>query len=629
MFNMRGLGNLYEGDSAVSFYIDDIPITDPAFFSFPLDNIERIEVLRGPQGTLYGMNTEGGVINIITRQPEDTFGGAIAASYGSDNTYRVTGAVRGPLVGDKLSFGLSLLTEETDGCVENKYNGNDINGWKTFAGNANLLWRVTPLLDIQLNLAADSNDDGNFIWMVKDYDAYNATWGTDLGEHDVNVDNAGFAENDSDRESLKIAYTLPWATLVSVTSRIARSDDVGGDLDQTPMDYMSFAQYNDKEEYAQEIRLASPDEQKDLSWIVGGFFSTKDSEYKQVFNFGDDFYIPYQQTTNASYDNETYAAFGQSTLRLMDSKLGITAGLRYEYAVRFIERNRYYTLYGMDYAIDSPLLGAMASEYSGVYALEEGFDSFLPRFALDYRLSSAVMAYAGAARGYKAGGFSTISNDPEISGYDPEYAWTYEIGVKARFLNKRLLLNLSGFYTDVEDYQDRIVVDNVVTMKNAAKAEIYGAEAELNYRPITGLDLTATLGVLQAEYDDYSDMDDGRTVSFDGNRIALVPDCQYSLSARYRFRSGIYLRGELTGVSKYYFTRENMERLSQNGYELVNFKAGYEAKRFDIYFYGKNLLDEYYFTQLSDAASYGVPGVCEVGNQGDPMSYGVVIKYRF
>ena len=629
MLNMRGLGNLYEGDSAVSFYIDDIPITDPAFFTFPLNNIERIEVLRGPQGTLYGMNTEGGVINIITRQPTDTFEGSVSASYGTDNTFRGIGAVRGPLVQDKLSLGLSLLTEGTDGSIENKSTGNDLGGWKTFAGSVDLIWNVTPLLDIQLNLAADSNDDGDFIWTVRDRAAYNATWGTSLDEHEVFVNNEGFAENDSNRESLKISYSLPWAELIAVSSRIARTDDIGGDLDQTTMDYMSFTQSNDKEEYAQEIRLASPEGEQDLGWIIGGFASTKDSGINQVFDFGSDFYSPYKQTTDADYDNETYALFGQSTLRLIDSRLGITAGMRYEHAVRSIERKRHYTINGRDYALNDPLLGSLSSQYSGVYDQEASFDSFLPRFVLDYRLNSGVMAYTSVARGYKAGGFSMISNDPDVSGYEPEYAWTYEIGMKSRFLDDRLLLNLSAFYTDAEDYQDRVVIGRIVTMKNAASAEIYGAEAELHYQPLPGLDLTASLGVLQAEYDDYSDTENGEVVHFDGNDIAMVPEYQYTLAAQYRFSSGIYLRSEVTGVSNFYFTRKNIDRLSQDGYELVYVKIGYETERFDVYLYGKNLLDEYYFTQLNDATMYGIPEVSEYGCLGDPVSFGIMIQSRF
>jgi iron complex outermembrane receptor protein len=443
------------------------------------------------------------------------------------------------------------------------------------------------------------------------------------------VNDEGDSENDSNRQSLKVTYTFPWAELVSVTSRIDRSADAGGDLDGTPMDYMSYTQSNDKEQYAQEFRLVSPKGEEDLSWIFGLFASTKEYDYNQVFKFGSDFSLPYQQTTEASYDDETYAVFGQSTMRMLDARFGITAGLRYEHAIRSIKRNRYYTMYGMQLPINSPYLGALASSFSGVYDLEDNFDSLLPRFVLDYRITSEVMAYASAALGYKAGGFSTITNDPALSGYDPEYAWTYEIGLKSRLLNDRLMVNLSGFYTDVEDYQDRIVIDNVVSMKNAAKAKIYGAEAELRARPLSGLDIIASLGLLNTEYDDYTDTENGRTVRFDGNSIALVPDFQYNVAAQYRFPWGLYMRGEISGVGKFYFTRENIDRMSQEGYEIVNAKIGYEAERFDVYVYGDNLFDEYYYTQLSDTTKYGVPGVTEMGNVGDPLTFGIMVKYRF
>jgi iron complex outermembrane receptor protein len=163
------------------------------------------------------MNTEGGVVNIVTRQPTDELEATAAAEYGSYNTYKVSGALRGPIVQERLSFGLSLMTEATDGAIKNKYTGNDVNGWKTFAGSANLRWTVTPLLNVQFAGAADKNDDGDFIWVVKDRDAYNAVWGANLSEYDTSVNDEGFGENESSRNSVKVTYELPWADLVSIT----------------------------------------------------------------------------------------------------------------------------------------------------------------------------------------------------------------------------------------------------------------------------------------------------------------------------------------------------------------------------------------------------------------------------
>ena len=626
IFSIRGVGNLYEGDSAISFYIDDVPITDPAFFSFALDNIERIEVLRGPQGTLYGMNTEGGVINIVTRRPGDTFQGTASAEYGNYNSYKFSGALRGPVIKDRLSLGLSLMTEGTDGPVENIANGRDREGYTTFQGSANLQWDVSDRLSVQVNALAEENDDGDWTWVVKDRNAYNAVWHVGIDEYEVSENYEGHAENDTNRESVKISYQFPWAKLVSVTSRMARSDGMGGDLDCTTMDYMSFEQTSERDQYSQEIRLVSPEKKEDWSWILGIFYAANDYETDQVFNFGSDYMMAFDQTTLAKKEDETYAVFGQSTVRLLDERLGLTAGLRYEHAERSIERIRYYTMGGVDYALDDPGLGAMASEYSGQYDLEDSFDSLLPKFTLDYRLTPDIMAYTTAALGYKAGGFSMISNDPEVAGFDPEYAWTYEAGLKSMLLDGHLMVNLSAFYTDVEDYQDRIMVDNVVTMRNAAKAKIYGCEAEIRWRPLPGLDLLASAGLLHAEYNDYQDIDN---VTFDGNSIAYVPEYQYNVAAQYRFSSGIYLRGELHGIGKMFFNRENTERMSQNGYAIANARIGYETERFDVYLFADNLFDKYYFTQLSDVSDYRISGLNEAGFIGEPLTFGVAVKLRF
>ncbi len=629
IFNIRGMGNLYEGDSGISFYIDDVPVTDPGLFSFALDNIERIEVLRGPQGTLYGMNTEGGVINIISRQAGDTFKGSVSAEYGSFNAYKVSGVLQGPVIKDRLSLGMSLMAQGTDGYVENISDGSDREGYTTFLGSANLQWDVSDRLNVQVNVSAEENDDGDWTWMVKNRDAYNAVWNAGIGEYEVWEDYQGHAENDSNRESVKISYQFPWARLVSVTSRLARSGDMGGDLDCTAMDYMSFEQSSEREQFSQEIRLVSPEDKETWSWILGLFYSSRDYETDQVFNFGSDYMMAFDQTTMVENEDETQAVFGQSTVRLLDERLGLTAGLRYEHAHRSTDRIRYYTINGVNYALDDPALGYMASEFSGKYNLDDSFDSFLPKFTLDYRFTPEIMAYTTAALGYKAGGFSMISNDPEVAGFEPEYAWTYEGGLKSKVLNGKLLVNLSTFYTNLEDYQDKITVDNVVTMRNAAKAKIYGCEAEIRFQPLLGLDISASAGLLHAEYDDYQDVENGKTVAFDGNAIAYVPDYQYSVAAQYRFESGIYLRGEFHGIGEMYFDRANTEKMSQDGYTILNAKVGYETERFDIYLFANNIFDKYYFTQLSDTTGYGIPGLNEAGFIGEPLTLGVTAKIRF
>ncbi|WP_449246270.1 TonB-dependent receptor [Desulfarculus baarsii] len=629
LFKMRGMGNLYEGDSAVSIYIDDMPVLDSHFFSFPLDNVERIEVLRGPQGSLYGMNTEAGVINIVTKQPGNDLAGTAGVEYGSYDRYKSNISASGPLVKDQLFAGISLLAEAASGDFDNKFSGNDLNGWRTFMGGANLRWIASERMEIRFGVTADHNDDGQWLWAVKDRNAYNSIWKTGLDKYDVSIDDEGFARNQSDKESLRVKYSTPWGAITSITSRMARTDDVGGDLDCTSLDYMSFTQAQETQQYSQEVRVNSPDDETKFSWVAGLFFAKKDSDYEQIFDFGKDYFMSYDQITNATYEDETYAVFGQSTYRLIGGKLGLTAGLRYEHDTRYIQRKRVYSLGGMTMALNNSLLGRMASQYSGEYALDTSFDSLLPRFALDYRVNPALMIYFSAALGYKAGGFSSISNDPDKSSYDPEYAWTYEVGIKSTLLQERMMLNLSCFYTKVDDYQDRIVVDNIVTMKNAAKATIYGGEAEVRYKPLSGLDLIASLGLLHAEYDDYRDMSSGVAVSFDGNAIALTPDMQYHLAAQYRFESGLYFRADVTGVGELYFTRENADRLSQGAYEIVKAKVGYETELMDLYVFVDNLLDEYYFTQLNNISGYMVPGVHEAGFVGAPRIFGVIGKIRF
>lgn len=630
MFNMRGLGNFFEGDSPVSIYVDDIPITESKSFAFALDNVERIEVLRGPQGTLYGMNTEAGAINIVTRQPGNELEGMAGLEYGSFDRYRARVAVSGPVVRDRLLAGLSVLAEGTDGYLKNRLTGHDLGGWHSTMGSLRLHWKASDRLDVRLSVSAEDTDDGDWTWVVRDRQAYDAAWNAGLNRHDVYINNEGLAKTESDMESLKISYRLPWFNLESISSRHYRSRDLDGDFDCTPADYLSMTQEGEDDHYTQEIRLVSPEHKERLSWIAGAFYARRSGDHKTVNEFGRTAPVSFDSAMEADSEGDTYAAFGQSTLRLLGGKLGITAGLRYEHAERTIDRQRYLAMDGRRFNIDDPALGRLAAAHSGNYRQKRRFDTLLPKFALDYRLSPAMTLYASVARGYKPGGFSTTADNPELAGFDPEYAWTYEAGLKSRLLNDRMRLNLTAFYTAVRDYQDRMRVNlNEIAMKNAAKAKIYGAEAELRLRPLTGLDITASLGWTHAEYKDYTDHDKaGNPVRFDGNSIAMTPEYQYHLALQYRFVCGLYLRGEVAGVGTFYFTRENVDRLRQGSYETVNLKLGYETERFDLYLFGDNIFDEYYFTQLKDTARFRIPGVTEAGCVGEPATFGVMATFR-
>ncbi|MBE9570819.1 MAG: TonB-dependent receptor, partial [Proteobacteria bacterium] len=412
---------------STGLYVDGVPIlTAPGFVNEMLD-IERIEVLRGPQGTIYGKGTETGAINIITRQPDNEFRGRVSAQGGkllsAETGDKEKGEfslnLSGPIQKDRLFFGIAGQYYEKDGFIENTTTGDTVDDRKHWFGRAHLRWMPVDDLDISLIASRLEYDDGAANMNMGEKGA--AMFGLPAPQ-DRKVTSNMEGKNDStnDSQSLKIAYDISDSlTLTSVTANRVYDDDSSGDFDFSGATLMHSDKDNKYSKISQELRLDYSAER--LKWLVGLYYDKVDNDIDYEITS----VVPMMAgVTSRDIDGDTYAVFANFTYPLTKG-LSLVTGLRYEKEDQDFEDN-----------------------YSHL-KLDDSWSGLTPKIALEYRFTPAIMTYVSTSKGYRSGGFNFAATDPQYYNYDEEELWSYEIGVKSAFLDNRLIINGSVYYMDI------------------------------------------------------------------------------------------------------------------------------------------------------------------------------------
>jgi iron complex outermembrane receptor protein len=572
--------------TSTGLYVDGVPILMGVGFEEGMLDIERIEVLRGPQGTLYGKSTETGVINIITRQPDNDFRGRISAEGGEDKKGQFSLNLSGPIQKDRLFLGIAGQYYQKDGFIENTTTGDTVDDREHWFGRAHLRWTPVDDLDISLIASRFEYDDGAGRMNMGENGA--AMFGLPAPQdRKVTSNHEGYNKTNSDSQSLKITYDISDSlTLTSVTARRLHNDYMAGDFDFSSATLMHSHKDNKYSKISQELRLNSSAEQ--FTWLVGLYYDKdhNDIDYEIVSDFP-----PMAGVTSRDIDGDSYAAFAHLTYPLA-GQLSLIGGLRYEKEEQEFEDNLSNT------------------------RLDDSWNELTPKIALEYRFTPAIMTYVSASKGYRSGGFNFAATDPQYYSYDAEKLWSYEMGVKSAFLDNRLILNGSVYYMDITDMQVEEAVSPMESyITNAAEATAKGIELEMTARVFDGLALMAGFGYTDIEFDDFKDV----LGDYKGNENPFAPEYTFNIGAQYRHDSGFYARADLIGYGKMYFDKAN--DYSRDAYEIVNTKIGYEAEDFDIYLYAKNLVDKEY----DSTGYYG--GMYTV--YSDPREVGLQAVYRF
>jgi iron complex outermembrane receptor protein len=547
--------------------IDGVPVLSATGFENALVDVERVEVLRGPQGTLYGKNTEAGAINIITRKPDNDYRAKLSAEVarllsaeaGDQLKDVFTLSASGPVLKDRLFLGLAGKFFEKDGFVENTLTGDPVDDKEHWYGRAHLRWTPTDRLDISLIASMLRYDDDAPSMSLAELGAGRFRL-PPFEDRKVSPNLRDGNRAREETQALKIEYGITDAmTLTSVTSRREYQDRSVVDWDCSPMTLMHGDKDNTYTKISQELRLDSSSDK--LKWLVGLYYDHDHNEVDMVTSS----IVPGMASTKSrDFRGESYAVFGQLDYALT-SKLHLIGGLRYELQEQEYEDN----------IADS--------------RTDETWDEFAPKVALEYHFTPEWMAYASISKGYRSGGFNIVSTDSRFLTYDEEKLWSYELGWKSLFWNNRLQLNGAVFYMDITDMQVNEAVSPMEShLTNAAEASAIGVELEVAARVYRGLTLSAGFGYTDLEFDKFEDA----LGDYSGNRNPYAPEYTFNLGAQYRSARGIYARVDLIGCGKMYFDKGN--DYSRSAYEVVNAKLGYETEHVDIYLYGKNIFDEEY-----------------------------------
>lgn len=613
-------------DPAIATYIDGVSQFGLDTYIAQLLDIERIEVLRGPQGTLYGRNAMGGVINIITKQPGNTTEGYASADIGNYGQQRYGLGLRTPLVENKLFLGVAGMYDRTDGFYTNVFNDSDYDRAHSLMGNYYLKFLASPSWSLTLNVKHDQNrSHGAFPLVFSPEAALENPFEVNQNALTKLIDNVF-------NSSLSANYFGKSFNFSSQTAWQSnhRYYTVPIDGDFSPIDGISVVnnygkEWNNVKVITQEFRVSSAESSGSaFRWTAGVYGFYQDNPVRQGTHFGEDAEmvdeeaIPNSTIINTNEGNSLgIAVYGQGTYSLTP-ELELTAGLRYDHEQKELNVKSEFQMEQASPAIIQPDT-----------ATRIDFSAFSPKVSLAYSLSDFHHAYLTYSRGFRSGGITQISPDPSLPPlypYKPEYSNNFEAGIKNMLAGGRLRLNFSAFYTKVTDAQvpTLILPEAFTVTRNAGELESKGVEAEVAATPLKGLEATYNFGYTDAAYTDLQLPGDGvETVNLNGNRQIFTPEVTSMLSLQYTYalpsNPGVRLiaGGTWQYVGDQYFDLKN--EIEQKGYNLFSARAGVSTRHFDAFLWGHNIFDKTYIDYAYDF---------KATHLGNPGTFGVSVMAR-
>jgi len=610
-FSFRGFreNNFAVGEPVVGLYVDGVPYFDLNSRGLALFEVEEIQFVRGDQATLYGASGVGGVINVMTVQPQNDTHGYIEGSYGNYNAQNYQLGLSGPIVTNKLFFGVNGLYTLRDGFVYNNVNHGHPDDHDALGLRGVLTW--TPTDQWAVTLTSDA---------ARDNDGFVPTYlpGSDTSAFDVSRNVNGYVHTDNVDEALKIGYNADEFRVTSVLTHRDWRQDVFQEIPPSADETQGFSSPR-LEQWTEELRAESPDPDATFKWRTGLFYSDGDL-------LGDSGSISPARgnPTLSESTSDTYAFYGQATYTLWE-QLDLTAGVRLTYDYRNMQRSDIYPPF---------FFGPGAVAFGA--NLSDEFTAFQPNLAAAWHFTPNLETYVSATEGYQSGGFNPYVDTASLSEFSPERDWELETGVKAAWLGNKLSVNASLFYTVADNYQTyRINPTDPLEayMLNAHRADLYGAELELTARPTKDLDLSVGAGYTDARYSRFTEPaaaspTGAAPVDLDGKAISFVPEFTANASARYRLPwHHLYIRGEVIGVGRYHLDDSYdvaSGPVTQDAYCLINAQFGYEGKHFEIYFFAKNIFDTHYYNNALNLAQTSL-----LLQPGDPATYGFAATARF
>ncbi|HVK81306.1 MAG TPA: TonB-dependent receptor, partial [Verrucomicrobiae bacterium] len=611
-------------DQSVGVYVDGVYQGRAATINSNLFDLERIETLRGPQGTLYGRNTIAGAVNVITRRPTNETRAAGEVSYGSEEAIRANVVGSGAL-NDALFTSVALSVDQRDGLVENTATGTALDDLNSQGARLALALEPGGAWDFILRLDASRDRTNSGAYDVADNGAFTGAPFADASPTDRRV--AQSTDTTQNRDIYGVSGELNWrldsGTLTSITAYRGYDWDNVQDNDYSVLDMLDTGINEHQTQTSQEVRFAS-DTSDNFSYVAGLFYYFQQLNTDSLVYLGTDLGIyPTREMAviNADVDTTSYAAFGRGSYRISDA-FSVALGLRYTREDKSLD----FQQIGDPFEVLAPNIGPRSLDRS-----DENLSTSLTG---EWRPNDDTLAYVTFSQGYKSGGFNvfsvTATDDAE---YLPETVSNYEIGYKSEFFDNRLRFNASVFYMQYEDLQQNQLIDtgggiSQFQTSNAAEAHSQGLELEIAAALSANLQITASYSVLNAEFDSYPDATPSGD-DFSGNRLPYAPETAASLAAEWTQPLGdleFFARVEGAYRSRIYFASNNA--YSDPALTLFNARLGIgsENGNWRATIWGRNLTDEDYAINRFDGAI--VPGQV-LQALGAPQSAGIELSLRY
>ncbi len=607
---VRGISQINNADPPVAIVVDGVPQNNQKQARMDLFDIERIEVLKGPQGGLYGRNALGGAINIVTKQPSNSFEGFLDGSYGNGNAVDVNAAISGPLVKDALLFRISGSYKHDGGRIENIYTGDDVDFVHhdySFRGQVN----YNGIQNLKLDLRGDyRNFSAGGI-----YDSIVASGNAnDIAPPRTNIEGLTFGHVTNG--SFKFDYDLGGAILTGITGYSDIIEKYRGDVDfsnprDLPGGFFGFGfqagqgQNLSVEQISQELRLVS-DSKAPFRYIFGGYYLHTDRDL----------------TTRAFVDlNGSRAGFDNAALRLVN--------------LQESNKNTAYAVYGQfDYDITDSLILSGALRYDRDHRQQQdvstgavrkrSFDSVQPKATLTYKIDPRKLIYATYSTGFRSGGFNAPT--VAIPVFKDERLQNFEAGFKTSWLDRRLIINGAIYFERDKNYQfffvDAATASQIIG--NIDRVNIWGVELDAQALVADGLQLSASIGT--------TDTNIRRSALYPtaiGNHTPKTVPWSLNLAAQYSRpisdALNLILRADYKHNARKFWQVDNVD--VQRAINLVNLRAGIESKTWSLYGFGRNIFNVRYYADYNPANFSGLP--YDTGFRAQPATYGIEAKIKF
>lgn len=630
--NLRGIGQYRNSEAPVAIVVDGVQMVSTDAITQELFDVQQIEVLKGPQGALFGRNAEAGAINITTKKPDNNFEGALEATYGDGNDLRARAFLSGPIVNDRVFLRVSGSARKFDGVIPNITTGRPADFYDDKNLRARLIVDATDNLTLDFRASYSKLKAGTSYWAsTLDNNGFSLNGQANNFTFPVTSNTEGVDHRKLEEYALKLDYDLGPVVFTSVTARSITSESWIQDLDFTKAPALTFAQDRSVKSWSEEARFSSSGS-SNFSWVLGAYY------LKSERALGTD-------VKGASANLGSYFGAGFNNGLVSVNSFDMNAPFDLTLA-NFVttERNRAWALFGnADYKFNSHWKVSVGLRYdddnrnfldtnTGL-TRNKRFKSLQPKVDLSYMPNSRINIYGSWGRGFRSGGFNQTATVRPF--YDAEEVSTFEAGFKSEWLNDRLTVNGAVFHTKQKNRQDFFFIAGVQTVVTVPRAQVTGEEIEVNYRPIRGLDIHVSGGLLQTKVEgnpiglDPTITGLPANFSFIGKKIPLAYGWSIAAGAQYTYdindETSVTGRVNYTAHGDMAWELHNLDR--QDAVHLVDARLTLHHGNYELTGWVENLLGTKYYQEFVSRESSALTD--DLGFPASPRRYGMTLSVKF